>query len=184
MKDDLSICALKEKLPGMEYIIDSSIQEKIYQAWKQAFDESDWDCLEDVWIDPGNERGERLLPHVNRVTAMCKAVSDTLIQEGETIDQQLLLTLSLMHDVSKVVEFEPTEDGKCRFSIAGIEMQHGVIGAIIADHVGFDKKMIHLIHSHTKNSGIKPNYPEGRLFQHLDLADFEMVSFHKQEGAM
>lgn len=179
MKKTISTQEIREIFPGINQLKDQDLAEKIALTWKDAFEHSNWDDLRTVWVDPDITRPVYLVDHVNCIAEMSLQTNAIISKyhPESACDEQLLLALALIHDVSKVLEFDPDEERGCRFSELGHQFQHAVIGACLAHEHGLPTQLVHLIHTHTGLCSIKPNYREGVFFLHMDLCHFRTVLY-------
>ena len=89
------------------------------------------------------------------------------------------MTIGLLHDVSKLLEYEPDGKGGYQRSSIGEKLQHGFYGAVLAREEGFSEEALHLILTHTPQSKMKPQYKEAILFSYMDLCDADMVFYER-----
>jgi putative nucleotidyltransferase with HDIG domain len=166
------LAAVKKALPEIDLLEDSEIKEKVARIWAMAWRESTWGKLEDACFAP-DISGASLVDHV-RVTAQGSMALAEIIEQiqGIKIDRQRLLLLALLHDVSKLVEYE---DG--RKTDMGQLIQHGFYGAHLALNEGFPLEIVHEILTHTPQSKMRPNFLEGILLAHIDYGDADLIHF-------
>lgn len=178
MKANATTATIRELLPAINKLEDQDMAEKIAQIWLELYQQSAWDDLRDVWLDPTIPEKVCLVDHVNCICEMVVQMNEIISKyhPEKRCDNQLLLQLTLMHDVSKIVEFQPSGD-KCEFSHLAFMYQHAMIGAYMAKKYGLPDHLVHLIYSHADKSTTKPLYREGALFHNADHGHFDTVLF-------
>jgi len=177
--NDVTMKFLKT-FPIGEKIGNKELLDQIARIWKRALEMSKWEKVEDVCFNTAIKDNQRLVDHVNVVSICSYEMGKTIEKyQGEMFDYDRLLALCLLHDVSKVLEFEPDGNGGFRNSDIGNYIQHGVYGAILAREEGMNVEMQHLILTHTPLSKLRPQFKEAILFSHIDLCDADMVFYER-----
>ncbi len=166
-----------ELFPCFMKVKDEKVANQILAVWQDMFGQGTWDSIEEINFCPG-VNDYTLQGHINAVTEAAIEVAKVLSKtQGVQFDEQLLITLGLLHDVSKLVEYKPDgHGGSCKTEL-GEKIQHGAAGAICAEKHGFSLDVVHLILTHTPLSKIKPALKEGILFCYVDLADADALFF-------
>ena len=122
-----------------------------------------------------------------RVTALGAVAMAKYIQEiqGITICRETVLISALLHDVSKLVEYEPKDDGSgAQISDLGKKLQHAVYGAHLMMEEEMSIDLVHAVVSHTPQSNIRPFLLEAIVMQYLDHADARVLFNHVYGGNM
>ncbi|MBI3968513.1 MAG: HDIG domain-containing protein [Chloroflexi bacterium] len=129
-----SITEYVERLfPTVRQISDPELRAKVVAGWERAWKASSWKRIEDCPKSP-NLPTDDLVSHVNAVTNCALALADAFEAMGRmTVDRDILITAGLLHDISKLVEFEQ-RDGKYGLSEVGTKLSH----AVYATHVVLD----------------------------------------------
>ncbi len=149
--------------------------EKIADVWIEMLHRSTWDSIDDAAFKEGIA-GKNLVSHVNCTTESALAVSKIITKyHGIVFDEDRLIAMGLLHDVDKMIGYEMDDNGEIIISEMGDKIQHGVMTAILAYNAGFSTDLLHLILTHTPTQNMKPIYPEGILFGHIDICDWELV---------
>jgi len=163
--------------PVIKELKDQELGAKITGVWAELFNKSKWDGIEDACWSPGVNT-QRLVDHIN-VTVLSALRISELIEQYQNIkfDRDIIITMGLLHDVSKIVEYEPDGAGGYKKSEIGEKIQHAVFGAISAYNMGLSLDIIHLILTHTPLSKMKPLMKEGILFTYVDSCDADMIHF-------
>lgn len=151
-------------------IADAELRTKVAATWDAAIASST--CPEPLDRLPFDLHApdEPLVSHVCRVVEAAFAlapIAEAVL--GKRLDRDLLLAACLLHDVDKVIVFEPDEHGWFRRSATGLRMGHGVTGAILCREHGLPDDVVHLVLTHTITSTLPPEPPEGVVLHYADL---------------
>jgi hypothetical protein len=102
--------------PELDAIDDPELRAGVVAAWRDAATDAGVTDLDAVpWLPPverdlGIVGEERLVDHVRDVTACARALAATLAdRRGADVDRDLLVAGALVHDVSKLAEFDGHE---------------------------------------------------------------------------
>jgi putative nucleotidyltransferase with HDIG domain len=116
--------------------------------------------------------------HVQSVTRICAAVSDTFddIYGGVDLklDRDILLAGALLHDVGKLLEMEEV-DGAFRKSAAGKLVRHAFSGVALADAHGLSAAVQHIIGTHSKEGDPFKRTPESIILHFADFMNFDPI---------
>ncbi len=177
----MNLDVIRQVFPIIEQLSDTKLAESIASIWMKALKMSNWKHIEDACFSPVLEKGIRLVDHVNVTTTIASVEMAKLINkyQGEEFDLDRIIALGLLHDVSKLLEYTPDEDGGYKRSEIGEKIQHGFFGALLAHEEGLSTEMLHLILTHTPQSKMKPQYKEAVLFSHMDLCDADILFYGK-----
>lgn len=166
-------------LPEIESISDARLRQAVIEIWIECWRESDWERIEDAPKNPSNLGPERrLYQHVRGVTQQALATAD-IVQSlhGIVADRDVMLAAGLLHDVSKLVEYQPDGAGGARTSEFGKLIQHAAYGAHKAWEKGVPDEVVHIIISHTRNSNKPPRTLEGLIVHYVDYLDTDALLF-------
>lgn len=164
--------------PMLADVKDKETAFRIARSWVYSWQHSKWEHIEDGCYSP-NVPGKKLVNHVKVATEGALALAELITRyHGYTFDMQKILVLGLMHDVCKLMEYEPDGKGGGQLSEYGKRLPHGAISAQIAYEQGFDLEMIHLIITHSSHIKNKPQELEGILFEFGDLSDTQIHFYH------
>ncbi len=168
---------MDELLPEIALIADAALRDAVRDIWLSCWQESAWERLEDVPknVDVGQRR---LVPHTRSVARFALQAADTMGDvHGIRVDRDVLLAGALLHDVSKLWEYEPgpTASGAVR-STAGELIQHGVYGAFLAWTHALPLALVHLVLSHTHSSRTRPQTQEALIIHYVDYLDSDCLS--------
>ena len=118
--------------PILSRIEDELRREAVISCWLQVWEESDWNDLEDCPFSPGFP-DISLVAHVNCVIDLVLATLEIMDKHNPELrlDRDYLIAGALLHDVSKMVEMEPTAEGARPSKLCKM-MPHSTYGAILA----------------------------------------------------
>lgn len=170
--------SIRDLLPEAEWIHDSWLRSAVLSIWGEAVAEGGWDDPMRCPKHPVDTPATPLIDHVRSVTRQAVAVADIVAdQYGIAIDRDTLIAGALLHDVSKLVESEPTEaqSGQARKSKLGGLFQHGVLGAFKAWARELPPEVIHIIITHTDQSRLAPKTVEGIIVHYVDYCDSDLL---------
>lgn len=180
MAQTVSAAELRELLPEICEIADAALREKVETIWIEIAEEMAWSDLRDIPKNLKSERDRSLVEHIRGVTRMALALCDIAMdQHGKPYDRDLLLAACLLHDASKPVECEPSEEGgpanarpkPARKSHLGACIQHGVYAAHKALQHGLSHDLAHLLITHTHQSNTRGMTWEAAALFYADFAD-------------
>src|SRR5690242_8661880 len=116
--------------PELREIGDETLRAAVVEIWIEVLDESAWSRIEDVPKHPHKvPPSATLVQHTRAVTQLALAVAEVTERvRGTPYDRDELIAAANLHDVSKMLEFEPSPEGG-RASRFGHLVQHGAYGA-------------------------------------------------------
>lgn len=162
---------LEEHLPELDLIEDPDLRAGVREAWQSAIEETEIESLETVpWFPPVQREldlpNETLLSHVRDVTACAVALADTLSERrGARIDMDTLVAGSLVHDVSKLYEFDGTDA-----TPVGTLLGHPYYGVHVVARAGLPTDIAHIVISHTRRTNVEPATIEAEIVRRADEA--------------
>lgn len=167
---------VRELLPELLQIGDERLRDAVVAIWLKAWAESGWDDLATVPKNPaatkaaeGVDGAWTLITHT-RVVAQVAAASADIVADlhGISYDSDIVIALALLHDVSKLLEYEGTDSSvsKSRF---GDLIQHGVYGAFLAWQEDLPIEIVHGIIAHTPSSRSAPRTQEALIVRYADF---------------
>lgn len=158
-------------LPELDLIDDPDLRAGVCDAWLSAVEETGVDSLESVpWFPPVQREldlpEETLVAHVRDVTAGAVALAETLIERrGAGIDLDMLVAGALVHDVSKLHEFDGTEESEI-----GALLGHPYYGVHVVSRAGLPVECSHIVLSHTRRTNVEPATIEAEIVRRADEA--------------
>jgi putative nucleotidyltransferase with HDIG domain len=176
------IAQIRQLLPELTQIEDLSLRGAVEEIWEQVWSESGWVELADIPKNasaPGAPQrvtnAWTLITHSRAVAQLARATADIILTlHGIPYDGDALLALALLHDVSKVVEYEGTKDASRR-SEFGKLIQHGVYGAFLMWQHGLPTELVHGVIAHTPSSRNLPRTHEALIVRYVDFVDTDAM---------
>lgn len=167
---------VEELLPEIKLVTNIQYREAIIEIWAEVFLESGWENITDV---PKSKHVQNVtnVQHTRSVTLQAYQTAKVLQEiHGFSIDYDVLLTASLLHDVSKMVESHPSGSTKM-----GKFMQHAVYGVHKAFQKNLPIEISHLIVSHTHASKVMTQTMEAIILHYVDYLDSDALLFDEEQ---
>ncbi len=160
--------------PEINDLQDRLLASQVVQIWDEMWKASNWAWIEDC--PKGADVSEyRLVPHVRSVTQGCMGMARSVTANyGIAVQHDVLLAGSLLHDASKLVEEDPA-GGPSKKTHLGKLIQHGAYTAHRAMTLGMPLEIVHLIITHTRQSGMLPKTVEGIILHYVDYGDSDVL---------
>jgi hypothetical protein len=119
-----------------------------------------------------------VIEHTRAVVAGVRAYARAVaaIHDVE-IDDQRLLVVALLHDASKLIEYEPDSDGKKQTSEVGRMFPHATLGGFACLSNGLPIDVAHEVVTHTIGCSTRPQSLEGVLLYYVDMACSDLLRF-------
>lgn len=166
---------LHRELPFLGRIANGELRAVAERVWLRLWQESGLNHLADApWFTV--TRAERksptaLVEHVRQVADAASGLAEIARRQGSAPDMDRLLTGAALIDVDKLVMIdratgEPSD--ALRYS------QHTFYGAHVAREEGAPWPVIHMILSHSKNTGVRPGTLEAVIIHYADYAVFDL----------
>src|SRR5262249_51922888 len=116
---DASEEVVRAAFPSIASLTDASVGDAVVRVWLRMWAESLWptpsDCPYNL-VAPAVD----LVTHVNQVVAGAVQLASAATRLlGVAVDEDVLLAAGTLHDASKLVEYEPGDDGAPRLSELG-----------------------------------------------------------------
>lgn len=165
----MSQAHVRETFPELDALADDDLRAGVVEAWTTAMTESGVDDLERVpWLPPvQRELGiddARLVPHVRDVTACAVELAETLVERrGTAIDLDTVVAGALVHDVSKLAEYQDMDE-----TAIGDLLGHPHYGVHVVSRVGLPTEIAHIVLSHTSRTTVEPATIEAAIVRHAD----------------
>lgn len=159
--------SIPEILPEISEIEDDELRQKVLACWELAIVECPFDSLNDVPWAPhyADLAGEQdLVDHVRDVTKMSITMVDELsnIRDFE-VNRDFVVAGALLHDVSKVFEYDYTSETKIRELLV-----HPHFSIYVLEKADIPVEIQHIAISHTSRSGVKPKTIESVIVSEAD----------------
>lgn len=166
----ISETAVSEALPELEQIEDAQLRAQVRQVWFKLAAESAFDDLGALPVSPRLDYSH--ITHNRSVAAMAIAVAEILERfHGTGVDRDRLLAGALLQDASKLVEYEPNEDGGVRLSTLGEHFPHAFYAAHAALAAGVSPAIAEDILTHTYEAAGFPRTLEAKILFYVDQID-------------
>jgi putative nucleotidyltransferase with HDIG domain len=167
---------IRDLFPELAEISDRGLADKVVEIWAETWKASAWERIEDAPKNPETVHDRhKLVPHTRAVTvqgiAMAKAIRDF---HELPVDLNLVIAGCNLHDVSKLVEYEPNVEGSGKSRFGGM-IQHAAYGVHKALEHGLPLELIHIIGSHTTQSRLAPKTTEAIIVYYADYADSDAL---------
>lgn len=167
-------------IPEIDFIGDPALREQVAKVWLLALERSSFDDLRPLPFTLLIEDLEdTLLEHTGRVTRAAVAVARA---RGD-VDMDTVVAGAILHDVGKVLEYEPRPDGSVGKSEMGKRLRHPVSGAALAWEVGLPMEVVHIVAAHAGEGDMVSRTPEAILIHHCDMIDFETTKARLGRGS-
>jgi HD superfamily phosphodiesterase len=157
--------------PELADIDEPALRERVRDCWVHACEETGVDDLGSVpWLPPTQRAlditGESLVGHVRDVVAGARGLADALERSrGAAVDRDLLVAGALVHDVSKLYEFQGMEATRV-YELLG----HPYYGVHAVAAAGLPAEYAHVVLSHTSRTAVEPAFLEAELIRRADEA--------------
>jgi len=161
----------RDAFPEIDDIEDEALRAAVVEAWVTAMAETETDDLRAVqWLPPEMARlgleDEPLVDHVRDVAAGAVALAELLVsRRGTAVDLDTVLAGALVHDVSKLYEFD--DGGE---TAVGDLLGHPHFGVHVAEGADLPVEIAHIVLSHSDMSAVDPATIEAALVQQADRA--------------
>ena len=162
---------VRDAFPELDEIETDALRTGVIDAWAGAMDEAGIEALESVpWLPPTQRDlglgDERLVPHVRDVTACAVAIADRLVaRRGAAIDLDTVIAGALVHDVSKLAEFDGMDPTPV-YELLG----HPYYGVHVVARAGLPVELAHIVLAHTSRTAVEPATVEAEIVRRADEA--------------
>ena len=169
---------IKDLLPEIELIKQEDLRDTVAETWADAIEQGGW-SLEDLGSIPFTllipDCRFDLVHHTRAVTKTAVAIAETLkanYGDAVSIDMDLLIAGSLLHDVGKLLEYA-REGGAVVKSRKGALLRHPLSGQALAYKHGLPFEILNMIAYHSKEGDLGKRTVEGIIIHHSDFVNFE-----------
>ena len=166
--------------PEVELISEHALREQVVKVWATALERSAFTDVADVpFTLLIEDLDDTLVEHTGRVTRMAVSAARA---RGD-LDLDVVVAGALLHDVGKLLEYEPLSDGSVVKSEMGKRLRHPVSGAALAQELGLPLALVHIIAAHAGEGNMVSRTPEAILIHHCDMTDFEITKARLGRGS-
>ena len=166
--------------PEFNLIKNSDLRNKTITVWQEAIERGGWKAsdLERIPFTllipncPVN-----IIDHTRGVTEVAIESAKKLREFNNNsyqIDDDILISGALLHDVGKILEYKNTSEG-VKKSNTGKLLRHPFSGAGLAMKHGLPDKVVHTIAVHAKEGDGGYRCPEAVIVHHADFMNFEPI---------
>ncbi len=167
-------------IPEIGEIGDIGLREQVVLVWEVALERSAFQRLDGIpFTLLIEDLDDTLIEHTGRVTRSAIAAARA---RGD-LDMDTVIAGAILHDVGKVIEYEPGPDGKVGKSEMGKRLRHPVSGAALAQELGLPLSIVHIIAAHAGEGNMVTRTPEAILIHHADMTDFEITKARLGRGS-
>lgn len=160
---------IKTLFPRIDDIKDAEIREKVVSVWWDAWKASTFSQIEDAsqWEPSREKLNISNVEHTNQVVECAIAIAQVGEREQKLkINMDTLIAASILHDVDKLLMFEPSTGDT---TALGTYLPHTGIGAHLALQAGLPLEVVHAIGSHSPTySPVPPKTLEAVIVYHAD----------------
>lgn len=166
---------LDSEVPILARIADAALRETVARVWLRLWEESGLGHLRDApWFTV--TRAERTNPttlceHVRQVGDTALGLAGIAERQGGAPDLDTIIAGALLQDVDKLVMVDHATGGP---SDAARYSQHTFYGGHVALEEGAPWPVVHIVLSHSKNTGVRPQTIEAVILHYADYAVFDM----------
>lgn len=172
MKKDLNIVKV---FPEINLIKDDELRSNTIAVWEQLWGESLWEDIMDLPCSTHKTDYPHVV-HNRSVVKMAILVAETLMEFHQVdINMDYLIAAALLQDASKLVEYEPTEDGGCRLSMLGEKFAHSFYAGHIALNKGIPDEIAQVILTHSPDSPVYPQTLICKILFYVDQTDMAAI---------
>lgn len=156
----------------------AQLRKQVVATWVRGA--AAWDSVEELRKMPftllTDTHGIDFIAHVRAVTVGAMGLGRAQQEQYDRLPYQInfdyLVAGGLLHDVGKLLEFEPDGDGGFRKSHRGRCARHPISGAILAAQERVPEEIVNIIACHAKEGDGRPQRVETVLVHQADFAVF------------
>lgn len=170
--------------PEIAEMDNEDLQEKVVETWITAVNDSSFEQTNDIpWWPPFKEEvGDvKQVDHVRDVTLCALKIAEAIKESRQniTIDMDIVIVGSLLHDISKIYEMDG--DG---FSEIQEWVPHPHYAVHILADAGFSLHIQNVVLSHSPSCSVEPKTIEGKIVELADLMVSNAVCWEKSNNLM
>jgi len=160
-------------LPELTDLVSPEAQGRCIRIWAAAIRAGSWPDPRLAPTLPGVPIGPdtNLVAHTRRVMRACRDVGHAIAHGEIRPDLDILLEAAALHDVAKLVEYEPAQGHGFVLSAVGRSLPHAAIGAQWAIAVGAPESVARAIYVHTPAVAATPDSIEAIILFAVDQVD-------------
>jgi putative nucleotidyltransferase with HDIG domain len=170
---------IREELPEYAQISDSTLRERVVEAWAIALARSSFASIRD--IQPAGNPNSMVLTrgdqtdHIRGVTRLAIVMADEIIASNPDIPvrRDIVVAGGLCHDIGKPWEFDPQNQKRWRETprATGLpSLRHSVYGAHICLSAGLPEEIAHIAAAHSGEGELLVRSLENTIVHFADIA--------------
>ncbi len=172
---------MQKLFPELALISDEELRKKTAACIAEAIKRGGWNEteLENIpfTLLVKDKAVPSLILHTRAVTQCAIKMAEIIARsypEYLKIDQDILISGGLLHDVGKFLEYGK-DGGKIGKSRQGKILRHPVSGAALAYELGLPDEVVHIIACHSHEGDHVKRSTEAIIILHADFANFEAL---------
>ncbi len=126
-----------------------------------------------------------LIKHINSVATNAETMVHSLHRDfGHQARLEMVITLALLHDVSKVIEYEPAGDRTVRSEL-GNTFLHAIWSGVESYNAGIDPEIVKIIvlhPHHPPHTHVRPVNVEHLILHYAELGTADPVFFMNKQA--
>lgn len=166
---------VERAFPAVDAIDDDDLRSGVVDAWATALGDTGHDLETTAWFPPVQSQldlpDERLVDHVNDVVEGAVGLAETLLSRRDVdLSLDTVIAGALVHDVSKLYEFEPDAEAKFGASPTPVYdlLGHPYYGVYAVARAGLPVELCHVVLSHTSRTSVEPATLEAEIVRRAD----------------
>ncbi len=181
MDIDDAVREISESIPDIMRISDEKIRSDTASVYQELLRGSKWKDIAQQYIT--SKIPISGVEHVNAVVAMSVQMAKIITDRHNImVNMDYLISGAILHDASKLVEYEPGSDGETRTKLGDLG-QHTMKCVALMISRKMPEEIIHIVVSHTPQSATVPKTVEAVIVYFADSADYNVLRIAHKLGA-
>jgi putative nucleotidyltransferase with HDIG domain len=166
---------IEELFPEVRFFQDSTFSQAVIKIWELAIARGNFTHPERCHFLPRElvRTQISLVTHTRTVTAIALSSAE-ILAKTLPIRRDHLLAGALLHDVGKLMEYEPSGE-ETTISRGGKRLNHRFSGASLCQEVGLPREIVHIVYAHSEEGRFVERSVEAVIVFHADFTHFEAV---------
>jgi len=172
---------ISESIPDIMRISDEKIRSDTASIYQELLRESEWKDISQQYMT--SKIPVSGIEHVNAVVAMSMSMAKIIAdQHSIKVNMDYLISGAILHDASKLAEYEPSSGGETRTKLGDLG-QHTMKCVALMISRKMPEEIIHIVVSHTPQSATLPKTVESVIVYFADSADYNVLRIVHKLGA-